>query len=78
MPPKKLTADGAPKARKPRAPKQRPPGISNAEWAANVEWRRNETHGRAEREKKCNAKRVAAAAAEEQARQISINFGRPL
>jgi hypothetical protein len=37
MPPKKIADDGAPKARKPRAPKERPPGWKNARWAADVE-----------------------------------------
>jgi hypothetical protein len=44
-------------------------------WAVDVERRRSETHGRADREKKCNVKRVVATAADEQARLISINFG---
>jgi hypothetical protein len=56
IPPKKLVVDGAPTVRKPRAPKQRPPGMSNAAWAADQEWRQHEIRARAEREKKCNAK----------------------
>jgi hypothetical protein len=62
MPPKRI-ADGAPKARKLRAPKERPPGMTNAAWAADVERRQAKTRGRAEREKKLAAKRAAAAAA---------------
>jgi hypothetical protein len=70
MPPKRITDDGAPKARKPRAPKERPPGMTNAAWAADMERRQTETRGRAEREKKLAAKR--AAAADEQARRSPI------
>jgi hypothetical protein len=50
--------------------------MTNAEWAVDVEQRRNETRDRAKREKKCNAKRVEAAA-DEHARLISINFSQP-
>jgi hypothetical protein len=71
MPPKRIADDGAPKARKPRAPKERPPGMTNATWAADVEHRQAEMRGRAEREKKLAAKR-AAAAADEQARLVSM------
>jgi hypothetical protein len=59
MPLKKIADDGAPKARKPRAPKERPPGWKNARWATDVERRQTETHGRAEREKKLAVKRAA-------------------
>jgi hypothetical protein len=76
MPPKRITDDGAPKARKPRAPKERPPGMTNAACAADVERRQTETRGRAEREKKLTAKRVAAAA-NEQARLVSMAMGQP-
>jgi hypothetical protein len=78
MPPKKITDDGVPKARKPRAPKERPPGWTNARWAADVEQRQTETCGRAEREKKLATKR-AAAAADEHARLVSMsmNMGQP-
>jgi hypothetical protein len=77
MPPKRIADDGAPKARKPRAPKERPPGMTNAAWAADVERRQTETRGRAEREKKLTAKRAAAAAADEQARLVSMAMGQP-
>jgi hypothetical protein len=71
MPPKRIADDGAPKTRKPRAPKERPPGMTNAEWAADMARRETETRGRAEREKKLAAKRAAAAAAaDEQARLV--------
>jgi hypothetical protein len=65
-----------PKARKPRAPKERPPGWKNARWAADVERRQTETHGRAKREKKLAMKRAAA---DEQARLVSMsmNMGQP-
>jgi hypothetical protein len=76
MPPKRIADDGAPKARKPRAPKERPPGMTNVAWAADVERRQTETRGRAEREKKLAAKR-AAAAADEQARLVSMAMGQP-
>jgi hypothetical protein len=58
MPPKRIADDGAPKARKPLAPKERPPGMTNATWAADVEHRQTKTRGRAEREKKLAAKRA--------------------
>jgi hypothetical protein len=74
MPPKKIADDGAPKARKPRAPKERPPGWTNARWAADVERRQTKTRGRAEREKKLAAKRAAAAVADEQARLVSMSM----
>jgi hypothetical protein len=76
MPPKKIADDGAPKARKSRAPKERPPGWTNAAWVADVERRQTETRGRAEREKKLAAKRAAA---DEQARLVSMsmNMGQP-
>jgi hypothetical protein len=79
MPPKKIADDGAPKARKPRAPKERPPGWTNTRWATDVERRQTETRGRAEREKKLAAKRAAAAAAVEHARLVSMsmNMGQP-
>jgi hypothetical protein len=73
MPPKKITDDGAPKGRKPRAPKERPLGWTNAAWAADVERRQTETRGRAKREKKLAAKR--AAVADEQARLVSMSMG---
>jgi hypothetical protein len=57
--------DGAPKARKPQAPKERPPVMTNTTWAANVERRQTKTRGRAEREEKLAAKRAATAAADE-------------
>jgi hypothetical protein len=75
MPPKRIADDGAPKARKPQAPKERPPGMTNSAWAADVERRQTETRGRAEREKKLAAKR--AAAADEQARLVSMAMGQP-
>jgi hypothetical protein len=75
MPPKRIADDGAPKARKPRAPKERPPGMTNATWAADVERRQTEMRGRAEREKKLAAKR--AAAADEQAWLVSMAMGQP-
>jgi hypothetical protein len=55
MPPKRIADDSAPKARKPRAPKERPPGMTNAALAADVERRQTEMHGRAKREKKLAA-----------------------
>jgi hypothetical protein len=73
MPPKRIADDGAPKARKPRAPKERPPGMTNVAWAADVECRQTKTRGRAEREKKLAAKR--AAATDEQARLVSMAMG---
>jgi hypothetical protein len=75
MPPKRIADDSALKARKLRAPKERPPGITNAAWAADMERRQTETRGRAEREKKLAAKR--AAAADEQARLVSMAMGQP-
>jgi hypothetical protein len=75
MPPKRITADGAPKARKPRAPKERPPGMTNAAWAADVERRQTKTRGMADREKKLAAKR--AAVADEQARLVSMAMVQP-
>jgi hypothetical protein len=48
--------------------------MTNAMWAADVEQRWNETGSRAEREKKLNEKKVVAAAVDEQARLVSINF----
>ncbi|KAK1603874.1 hypothetical protein QYE76_027547 [Lolium multiflorum] len=45
-------------------------------WAADVERRRNKTRGMTEREKKLKAKKVAAAA-DEQARLVSMNFFQP-
>jgi hypothetical protein len=75
MPPKKIADDGAPKARKSRAPKERPLGWTNARWATDVEHQQTETRGRAERENKLAAKR--AAAADEQARLISMSMGQP-
>jgi hypothetical protein len=74
MPLKRITDDGVPKARKPRAPKERPAGMTNAAWAADVEHRQTETRGRAEREKKLAAKR-AAAVADEQTRLVSMDMG---
>jgi hypothetical protein len=76
MPPKRITDDGAPKARKPRALKERLPGMTNPAWAADVEHRQTKTRGRAEREKKLAVKRMAAAA-DEQARLVSIAMGQP-
>jgi hypothetical protein len=61
MPPKRIADDGTPKTRKPWAPKERPPGMTNAAWAADVARRETETRGSAEREKKLAAKRAAAA-----------------
>jgi hypothetical protein len=72
MPPKRIADDGAPKARKPWAPKERLPGMTNSAWAADVERRQTETHGRAEREKKLVTKRAAA---DEQARLVSMAMG---
>jgi hypothetical protein len=78
MPSKRIADDGAPKARKPRASKERPSGMTNAAWAADVERRQAETRGRAEREKKFAAKRAAAAAAaDEQLRLVSMAMGQP-
>jgi hypothetical protein len=71
MLPKRIAADGAPKVRKPRVPKERPSGMTNAAWATDVEHRQIETRGRAEREKKLAAKRVA----DEQARLVSMAMG---
>jgi hypothetical protein len=76
MSPKRITDDDAPKTRKPRAPKERPPGMTKAAWAVDVERRQTETRGRAEREKKLAAKR-AAAAADEQARLVSMAMSQP-
>jgi hypothetical protein len=76
MPPKRIADDGAPKTRKPWAPKERPPGMTNVAWAADVAHRETETRGRAEREKKLAAKR-AAAAVDEQARLVSMAMGQP-
>jgi hypothetical protein len=74
MPPKRIAHDGAPKSRKPRVPKERPPGMTNAAWAEDVEHQQTETRGRAEREKKLAVKR-AAATADEQARLVSMAMG---
>jgi hypothetical protein len=71
MPPKRIA--NPPKARKPRTSKERPPGMTNSAWAADIERRQTETCGRAEREKKLAAKR--AAAANEQARLVSMAMG---
>jgi hypothetical protein len=76
MPPKRIADDGAPKARKPRGPKERPAGMTNSAWAADVERRQTETRGRAKREKKLAAKR-AATTADEQARLVSMAMGQP-
>jgi hypothetical protein len=76
MPPKRIVDDGAPKARKPRAPKERPPGMTNAAWAVDVEHRQIEMRDRTEREKKLTAKR-AVAAVDEQARLVSMAMGQP-
>jgi hypothetical protein len=73
MPPKNIADDGAPKGRKPRAPKERPPGWTNAAWAVDVERLQTVTRGRAERENKLAAKR--AAAADEHARLVSMSMG---
>jgi hypothetical protein len=75
MPPKRIADDGAPKVRKPRAPKERPSGMTNAACAADVARRETKTRGRAEREKKLAAKRASAAAADEQARLVSMAMG---
>jgi hypothetical protein len=72
MPPKRMVDDGAPKARKPWAPKERPPGMTNSAWAVDVERRQTETCGRTEREKKLAAKRAAV---DEQARMVSMAMG---
>jgi hypothetical protein len=77
MPPKRIADDGTPKGRKPRAPKERPLGMTNAAWAADVERRQAETRDRAKREKKLAAKRAAAAVADEQARLVSMAMGQP-
>jgi hypothetical protein len=74
MPPKKIADDGVPKGRKLQAPKERPPGWTNAAWAADVECQRTEMRGRVEREKKLAAKR-AAAAVDEHARLLSMSMG---
>jgi hypothetical protein len=74
MPLKRIADDGAPKARKPRAPKERPAGMTNTAWAADVERWQTKTRGRAEREKMLEAKR-AAATADEQARLVSMDMG---
>jgi hypothetical protein len=59
-------------------PKERPSGMTNAAWAADVARRETETRGRAEREKKLAAKRAAAtAAADEQARLVTMAMGQP-
>jgi hypothetical protein len=49
--------------------------MTNAAWAADVERRKTETRGRAEREKKLAAKRAAAATTDEQARPVSMAMG---
>jgi hypothetical protein len=49
--------------------------MTNTTWAAVVERRQTETRGRAEREKKLAVKR--AAAADEQARLVSMAMGQP-
>nr|XP_051190020.1 uncharacterized protein LOC127303315 [Lolium perenne] len=67
MPPKGTT-------RKPRARKERPPGMTNAQWAADEKRRDIETSCRAARVKKAAAKRAAEAAQEEQARKMSMAF----
>jgi hypothetical protein len=36
MPPKRIADDDVPKARKLRAPKERPPGMTNAAWAVDA------------------------------------------
>ncbi|XP_071680458.1 uncharacterized protein [Lolium perenne] len=61
-------------ARKMRAKKTKPPGMSNAEWAADEQRRDVETSARAERVKRAAAKRSAEAAQEEQARLISMAY----
>jgi hypothetical protein len=73
MPPKRIADDSA---RKPRAPKERPAGMTNAARAADVERRQTKTRGRAEREKKLAVKR-AAAVEDEQARLVSKAMGQP-
>jgi hypothetical protein len=49
----------------------------NATCAADVERRQTETRGRAEREEKLAAKRAATAAADEQARLVSMAMSQP-
>jgi hypothetical protein len=75
MPPKRIADDGAPKAGKPHAPKERLPGMTNVAWAADVERRQTKMCGRAEREKKLAAKR--AVAADDLARLVSMALSQP-
>jgi hypothetical protein len=56
-------------------PKERPTGMTNATWAADVERRQTETRGRVEREKKLVVKR--ATAVDEQASLVSMAMGQP-
>ena len=56
-------AAAQPKQRKPRAPLSKPPGMSNAEWKADVERREAVTADRRNRAKKAREKAVHAAAA---------------
>ena len=77
MPPKKYVmpraatdpaAAAPPKQRKPRAPLSKPPGMTNAEWKADVERREAVTADRRNRAKKARERAaLAAAAAAEQA-----------
>ncbi|XP_020147238.1 uncharacterized protein [Aegilops tauschii subsp. strangulata] len=71
MPPKKFVmpraatdpaAAAPPKQRKPRAPLSKPPGITNAEWKADVEHREAVTVDRRNRAKKAREKAAHAAA----------------
>jgi hypothetical protein len=71
MPPKKIADDGALKVRKPWAPKERPSGMKNVAWAADVERWQTKMRGTVEREKKLVAKRAAA---NEQARLVSMSM----
>jgi hypothetical protein len=77
MPLKRIADDGAPEARKPRATKERPSGMTNAAWAADVERWQTKTCGGAEREKKLATK--GAATTDEQARLVSMamSMGQP-
>jgi hypothetical protein len=75
MPLKRIVDDGMAKAMKPWAPKERPPGMTNAVWAADMARWETETRGRVEREKKLAPKRAAVVAADEQARLVFMAMG---
>ena len=85
MPPKKYAMPRAaatttgtvaqPKQRKPRAPPSKPPGLSNAEWRVEVQWREAVTADRRNRAiaKKARGNAARAAASSSSVDQAGMN-----